>query len=39
VLGVFTNWKAESREPRARKIEASVGVAHNGGRLTLKGRF
>jgi len=39
VLGVFTNWKGESRERSAKRIEASVGVARNGGALTLKGRF
>jgi hypothetical protein len=39
VLGIFTNWKDESRERSAKRIEAAVGVAHNGGALTLKGRF
>lgn len=39
VLGVFTNWKGESRERDAKRVEASVGVAHNGGALTVKGRF
>lgn len=39
VLGVFTNWKGESRERNAKRVEASVGVAHKGGALMLKGRF
>ncbi len=39
VLGVFTNWKGESREPNARRVEASVGVGHKGGALMLKGSF
>jgi hypothetical protein len=39
VLGVFTDWKGESRERSAKRIEASVGVARNGGALTLKGSF
>lgn len=39
VLGVFTNWKGESREPKAKRVETSIGVARDGGTLTLKGRF
>jgi hypothetical protein len=39
VLGVFTNWKGNSRERDAKRIDASVGVAHNGGALMVKGRF
>jgi hypothetical protein len=39
VLGVFTDWKGESREAAAKRIEPSVGVARNGGALILKGRF
>lgn len=39
VLGVFTNWKKESREPSARRIEPAIGVSREGGTLTLKGRF
>jgi hypothetical protein len=39
VLGVFTNWKGESREPTARRIEPSIGVSTKGGALTIKGRF
>jgi hypothetical protein len=39
VLGVFTNWKGESREPSARRIEPAVGVSTKGGLLTVKGRF
>lgn len=39
VLGVFTNWKGESREASAKRIEPAVGVSKQGGLLTLKGRF
>jgi len=39
VLGVFTNWKGESREAAAQRIEPAVGVSKHGGLLTLKGRF
>ncbi|KPK54045.1 MAG: hypothetical protein AMJ63_04380 [Myxococcales bacterium SG8_38_1] len=39
VLGVFTNWKGESREPNAKRVEASIGVTHDGGALMFKGRF
>lgn len=39
VLGVFTNWKGESRERNARRLEPSVGVARKAGGLTIKGRF
>jgi tetratricopeptide (TPR) repeat protein len=37
VLGVFTNWKNESRT--ARRIEPSVGVARQGGGLSVRGTF
>ena len=39
VLGVFTNWKGESREAASKQIEPSVGVTRQGGVLTVKGRF
>lgn len=39
VLGVFTNWKGESREPAPKRIEASVGASRAGGGLTIRGRF
>lgn len=39
VMGIFTNWKKESREPSAKRLEPAVGVTHRGGALTLKGRF
>jgi len=39
VLGVFTNWKGESREATAKRIEPALGVSKQGGLLTLKGRF
>ena len=39
VLGVFTNWKGESREAAAKRIEPAVGVSNRGGLLTIKGRF
>ncbi len=39
ILGVFTNWKGESREPSAKSIEPALGVSKQGGLLTLKGRF
>ena len=39
VLGVFTNWKGESREPTAKRVEPSVGITNRGGALMLKGRF
>ncbi len=39
VLGVFTNWKKESREPTSRRVEPAIGVANKGGAFTLKGRF
>ncbi len=38
VLGVFTNWKGESREA-AKRVEPAVGFSNKGGLLTLKGRF
>jgi tetratricopeptide (TPR) repeat protein len=37
VLGVFTDWKGESRT--ARRVEPSVGVGRRGGGLTLRGTF
>lgn len=39
VLGVFTNWKGESRESASKRIEPAIGVSTKGGTLTLKGRF
>ncbi len=39
VLGVFTNWKGESRDAASRRIEPSIGVSTKGGTLTIKGRF
>jgi hypothetical protein len=39
VLGVFTNWKGESRDAAAKRIEPSIGVSTKGGALTIKGRF
>ena len=39
VLGVFTNWKGESREPSAKRVEPAVGVSNKGGLLTSEGRF
>ncbi|MBW1760581.1 MAG: hypothetical protein JRG67_03510 [Deltaproteobacteria bacterium] len=39
VLGVFTNWKGESRDAASKRIEPSIGVSRNGGALTIKGRF
>lgn len=39
VLGVFTNWKGESREASAKRVEPVVGVSSKGGLLTFKGRF
>ena len=39
VLGVFTNWKGESRDAASKRIEPSIGVTKNGGALTIKGRF
>ena len=39
VLGVFTNWKKESREVGERAVEPSVGVTRRGGALTLRGHF
>jgi hypothetical protein len=38
-LGVFTNWKGESREATSKRIEPTVGVSHRGGSLAIKGRF
>jgi len=39
VLGVFTNWKGESREAASKRIEPSIGVSRKGGGFTIKGRF
>jgi len=39
VLGVFTNWKDESRNVSAKRIEPSIGVGARGGGVTIKGRF
>jgi len=39
VLGVFTNWKGESRKASSRRIEPSVGASRQGGALAIKGRF
>lgn len=39
VLGVFTNWKKESRETASRRVEPAIGVTDKGGAFTLKGRF
>ncbi|MGB5812202.1 MAG: hypothetical protein WBG86_16820 [Polyangiales bacterium] len=39
VLGIFTNWKNESRTPTARRLEPGVGVTNRGGAVSLKGRF
>ncbi len=39
VLGVFTNWKAESRETAARRIQPSIGIGRRGGAFAIEGRF
>lgn len=39
VLGVFTNWKGESRDATSKRIEPSIGVSTKGGALAIKGRF
>jgi len=39
VIGVFTNWKGESREAPPRRIEASVAAARKGGAFAIRGRF
>jgi len=39
ILGVFTNWKGESRDAAAKRIEPEIGVSTKGGLLTIKGRF
>lgn len=39
ILGVFTNWKKESRGSASKRVEPAVGVTHKGGAFTLKGRF
>lgn len=39
VLGVFTNWKKESRGAASKRVEPAVGVTNKGGAFSLKGRF
>lgn len=39
VLGVFTNWKGESREAGSKRLEPSIGVTKRGGAFAIKGRF
>ena len=39
VIGVFTNWKAESRQTASKRVETSVGMSHKGGAFAIKGRF
>lgn len=39
VLGVFTNWKGESREKASKRLEPGIGVTNKGGAFSLKGRF
>jgi hypothetical protein len=39
ILGVFTNWKGESRDATSKRIEPSIGVGTKGGALAIKGRF
>jgi len=39
VLGVFTNWKGESREASSKRIEPSVGLSNKGGGVSIKGHF
>lgn len=39
VLGVFTDWKGESRETGSRRVTPSVIAGPRGGALTLEGRF
>lgn len=39
VLGVFTNWKGESRETASSGVEPLIGVSKAGGALSIKGRF
>jgi hypothetical protein len=39
VLGVFTNWRGESRNASSKRIEPSIGVSKKGGALTIKGHF
>lgn len=39
VLGVFTNWKGESRETAPKRVETSVGISRKGGAFAIKGRF
>ncbi len=39
VLGVFTNWKGESRETASRRLAPSVSASREGGALRLEGRF
>ena len=39
VLGVFTNWKGESRDPAPKRLDAAVGATREGGGLSIRGRF
>lgn len=39
VIGVFTNWKGESREAAPRRVQASVTAARKGGGFAIRGRF
>jgi hypothetical protein len=39
VLGVFTNWKKESRQAASRRVEPSIGIGHKGGAFAIQGRF
>lgn len=39
VLGVFTNWKGESREAASARVEPSIGITKRGGAFAIKGRF
>ena len=39
VLGVFTNWKGESRDLGSKRVETAVGATRRGGALSIRGRF
>lgn len=39
VLGVFTNWKGESRAVGTRRVRPALGFARRGGAVSLEGRF
>ena len=39
VLGVFTDWKGESEDARAKGIEPAIAVTNEGGALSIRGRF